>query len=151
MRKGLIITGLVILTVQSPQRVEAGAFATEVTQLLNHAQLIMQYIRQCTQLANELNMYANMVRNTNGLSAQTFGSVMNDLNALAGIVQGGHSRIRWGISTSFFVRRIRVTVTTREPITPNTGTGPKPLLIRPLEHCVPPECRGNNFRMNSPC
>lgn len=91
MRKGLIITGLVILTVQSPQRVEAGAFATEVTQLLNHAQLIMQYIRQGTQLANELNMYANMVRNTNALPAQTFGSVMTDLTALAGIVQGGQA------------------------------------------------------------
>jgi len=91
MRKGLIITGLVILSVQSPQRADAGAFATEVTQLLNHAQLVMQYIRQGTQLANELNMYANMVRNTNALPAQTFGSVMNDLNALAGIVQGGQA------------------------------------------------------------
>ena len=83
--------GLVILSVQSPQRADAGAFATEVTQLLNHAQLVMQYIRQGTQLANELNMYANMVRNTNALPAQTFGSVMNDLNALAGIVQGGQA------------------------------------------------------------
>jgi type IV secretion system protein TrbJ len=91
MRKGLIITSVIILSVQSPQRADAGAFATELTQLLNHAQLVMQYIRQGTQLANELNMYANMVRNTNGLSAQTFGSVMNDLNALAGIVQGGQA------------------------------------------------------------
>ena len=73
MRKGLIIAGVVILSVQSPQRADAGAFATEVTQLLNHAQLVMQYIRQGTQLANELNMYANMVRNTNALPAQTFG------------------------------------------------------------------------------
>jgi P-type conjugative transfer protein TrbJ len=36
-------------------------------------------------------MYANMVRNTNSLPAQSFGSVMNDLNALAGIVQGGQA------------------------------------------------------------
>src|SRR6202451_973913 len=91
MRNRMIIVGLLALTVQSPERVEAGAFATEVTQLLNHAQLVMQYIRQGTQLANELNMYANMVRNTNALPAQTFGSVMNDLNALAGIVQGGQA------------------------------------------------------------
>ena len=53
MRKSLIISGLMILSVQNPQRAEAGAFATEVTQLLNHAQLVMQYIRQGTQLANE--------------------------------------------------------------------------------------------------
>jgi type IV secretion system protein TrbJ len=91
MRKGLIIASLITLSVQSAQRAHAGAFATEVTQLLNHAQLVMQYIRQGTQLANELNMYANMVRNTNALPAQTFGSVMNDLNALAGIVQGGQA------------------------------------------------------------
>src|SRR5580692_9149 len=91
MRKGLIIASLVILSVQSPQRADAGAFATEVTQLLNHAQLVMQYIRQGTQLANELNMYANMVKNTNALPAQSFGSVMNDLNQLAGIVQGGQA------------------------------------------------------------
>ena len=91
MRKGLIITGVIILAVQSPQRADAGAFATELTQLLNHAQLVMQYIRQGTQLANELNMYANMVKNTNALPAQSFGSVMNDLNALAGIVQGGQA------------------------------------------------------------
>ena len=50
------------VSVQNPQRVEAGAFATEVTQLLNHAQLILQYIRQGTQLANELNMYADMLQ-----------------------------------------------------------------------------------------
>ena len=37
MRKGLIITGVIILAVQSPQRADAGAFATELTQLLNHA------------------------------------------------------------------------------------------------------------------
>ena len=91
MRKGLIITGVIILSVQSPQRADAGAFATELTQLLNHAQLVKQYIRQGTQLANELNMYANMVRTTNALPAQSFGSVMNDLNALAGIVQGGQA------------------------------------------------------------
>ena len=52
MRKRMIIVGLVALSVQNPERVEAGAFASEVTQLLNHAQLVMQYIRQGTQVAN---------------------------------------------------------------------------------------------------
>ncbi len=33
----------------SPQKAQAGAFATEVTQLLNHAQLVLSYIRQGTQ------------------------------------------------------------------------------------------------------
>ena len=91
MRKSVIVFVLLVLAVQNPQRVEAGAFATEVTQLLNHAQLVMQYIRQGQQLANELNMYADMIKNSRTLSAHTFGAIMNDINALAGIVQGGRA------------------------------------------------------------
>ena len=91
MRKSVIILVLLGFSVQNPQRVEAGAFATEVTQLLNHAQLILQYIRQGAQLANELNMYADMLKNTRMLSAHTFGAIMNDVNALAAIVQGGQA------------------------------------------------------------
>ena len=91
MRKSVIVFGLLTLAVQIPQRVEAGAFATEVTQLLNHAQLVLQYIRQGEQLANELNMYADMLKNSRTLSAHSFGAIMNDINALAGIVQGGRA------------------------------------------------------------
>src|SRR5260370_8239458 len=91
MRKSIVILALLAFSVQNPQRVEAGAFATEVTQLLNHAQLVLQYIRQGTQLANELNMYADMLKNTRMLSAHAFGAIMNDVNALAAIVQGGQA------------------------------------------------------------
>ena len=93
MRKSVVVFVLLALAVQNPQRVEAGAFATEVTQLLNHAQLVLQYIRQGEQLANEINMYADMLKNSRTLSAHSFGAIMNDINALAGIVQGG----RWPI------------------------------------------------------
>jgi P-type conjugative transfer protein TrbJ len=91
MRKGVTMLLLSLMSVQAPQHMEAGVFATEVTQLLNHAQLVMQYIRQGQQLANELNMYADMVRNTRALSTHTFGGIMNDINALAVIVQGGQA------------------------------------------------------------
>jgi P-type conjugative transfer protein TrbJ len=76
---------------QAPQSVKAGAFATEVTQLLNHAQLVMAYIRQGVQLQNEINMYTNMVRNASPLQSQVFGPISADLNSLAGIVQGGQA------------------------------------------------------------
>jgi len=89
MHKRVIFLMLLAISVQKPQRAEAGAFATEVTQLLNHAQLVLQYIRQGEQLANELNMYADMIKNSRMLSAHTFGAIMNDVNALAAIVQGG--------------------------------------------------------------
>jgi P-type conjugative transfer protein TrbJ len=91
MRKGVIVLVLIGFSVQGPPCVEAGAFATEITQLLNHAQLILQYIRQGTQLANELNMYADMLKNSRSLSGHTFGAIVNDINALANIVQGGRA------------------------------------------------------------
>src|SRR6266699_6746021 len=91
MRKSVILVVLLVISIQSPPRVEAGAFATEVTQLLNHAQLVMQYVRQGEQLANEIDMYADMLKNSRTLSAHTFGAIMNDINALAGIVQGGRA------------------------------------------------------------
>ena len=50
-----------------------------------------QYIRQGEQLANEINMYADMVKNSRTLSAHNFGAIMNDINALANIVQGGRA------------------------------------------------------------
>jgi len=91
MRKSMILLVLLAASVQNPQPVEAGAFATEVTQLLNHAQLVLQYIRQGTQLANELNMYADMLKNSRVLSVHNFGAILNDINALAAIVQGGQA------------------------------------------------------------
>src|ERR1700691_286669 len=82
---------LFAVAADAPQRAEAGAFATEVTQILNHAQLVLAYIRQGLQLENELAMYANMLRNTKNLSPQTFGQIAGDISALAQIVQGGQA------------------------------------------------------------
>src|SRR6202167_1385565 len=92
MRKHVIAL-LVLFTIsaEAPQKAEAGAFATEVTQLLNHAQLVLAYIRQGLQLENELAMYANMLRNTKNIPNQRFGSIQADINALAQIVQGGQA------------------------------------------------------------
>jgi P-type conjugative transfer protein TrbJ len=92
MRK-FVIAVVVLFAVpgNAPQRAEAGVFATEVTQLLNHAELVLAYIRQGLQLENELAMYANMLRNTKNLSPQTFGQIQADMNALGQIVQGGQA------------------------------------------------------------
>jgi P-type conjugative transfer protein TrbJ len=91
MRKSIITVVLIAFSVQQPPPVEAGAFATEVTQLLNHGQLVMQYIRQGEQLANEIKMYEDMLRNVKPLPGQTFGPIAADINALAAIVQGGQA------------------------------------------------------------
>ena len=92
MRKRLIaISVLLGTTVQAPQPADAGVFATEVTQVLNHAQLAMTYIRQGLQLQNEIKMYTDMIRNVKQLPNQTFGPITADLNSLAAIVQGGQA------------------------------------------------------------
>ena len=91
MRKGIVMVVVAVTFAQNPQTVDAGAFATEVTQWLNHAQLVMQYIRQGEQLANELKMYADMLQNTKKLPEHYFGAIAGDIDALAQIVQGGRA------------------------------------------------------------
>ena len=82
---------LAVISVNTPQTEAAGAFATEITQLLNHAQLVLAYIRQGVQLENEIAMLANMMRNTKNLPAQRFGQIQADIRALDQIVQGGQA------------------------------------------------------------
>ena len=86
-----IVSPLIILAlvVEVPQRIDAGAFATEVTQVLNHAQLLMQYIRQGLHLAEAIKQTADMLKNSKVLPGQIFGTITSDLNALSSIVQSG--------------------------------------------------------------
>src|SRR5882757_6415167 len=92
MRK-VVVVGIMFacVAVREPAPVQAGAFATELTQLLNHAQLVMGYLRQGQQLVNELNMYTDMLRNVKNIPNQVFGPIQADLNALSQIVQGGRA------------------------------------------------------------
>jgi P-type conjugative transfer protein TrbJ len=80
-----------IAAVQPPQRAEAGAFATEFTQILNHAQLLLQYVRQAEQLAEAIKQTADMIKNSRILPTQVFGAISADLNGLASVVQGGRA------------------------------------------------------------
>jgi P-type conjugative transfer protein TrbJ len=79
------------VTIQAPLRAQGGAFATELTQLLNHAQLVMQYLRQAEQVAEAIKQTTDMLKNSKVLPGQVFGPISNDLNALASIVQGGQA------------------------------------------------------------
>jgi P-type conjugative transfer protein TrbJ len=117
MRKGIIaIVSLFTLTVQTPQPARAGAFATEITQLLNHAQLIMQYLRQAEQLAEAVKQTADMLKNSKILPGQVFGPISSDLNALASIVQGGQA-------LSYSLANLDSQFKTRFPGYGYTGTG----------------------------
>lgn len=90
MRKQLIIlTLLFTLGVQAPTHILHAGVATEITQLLNHGELVMQYIRQGQQLTETIKQYADMVRNVKNLPMQIFGPIQTDITNLASIVQGG--------------------------------------------------------------
>lgn len=91
MRKRIILAIAVALSIQRPQSARAAAFATEWTQLLNHGQLVMQYIRQGEELTKKIQMYEDMVRQAARLPSQVFGSINSDLRDLASIVQGGRA------------------------------------------------------------
>ena len=73
-------------------RVEAGGvWATEITQLLNHVQLLQQYIQQVQMVQNNFLRYTNMLQNTRLLPNQMVGPVLQDLNQLARVVVGGQA------------------------------------------------------------
>lgn len=94
---GLLLLAVIVSAALAPL-VQAGVipnipegFATELTQVLNNAQLIAQYIRQGEQLRNEILQLRESVRNGRPLTRTAFGNVMADLDQLAGIVQGGRA------------------------------------------------------------
>jgi P-type conjugative transfer protein TrbJ len=93
MRKCLIAMIITVILAVSladpPQSTNAGTFATEYTQLLNHAQLLLQYIRQAEQLAEAIKQTTDMIKNSRTLPSQIFGPITSDLNALGSIVRGG--------------------------------------------------------------
>jgi P-type conjugative transfer protein TrbJ len=76
---------------QAPQPVQGGAFATEMTQILNHGQLLMQYFRQGVQLQEEIKQTVDMIKNSKILTNQVYGAISSELNSLHSVVQGGMS------------------------------------------------------------
>jgi P-type conjugative transfer protein TrbJ len=76
---------------QAPQPVQGGAFATEMTQILNHGQLLMQYFRQGLQLQEEIKQTVDMIKNSKILTNQVYGAISSELNSLHSVVQGGMS------------------------------------------------------------
>lgn len=74
-----------------PAHAGVGLFATEITQLLNHVELIDQYIQQVQMVSNQLAQIQNMIRNTTVNPSQIFGTVNQDLMILGNAVRGGQA------------------------------------------------------------
>ncbi len=94
MKRQVLVFALVmcLLFAGMPTRVEAGGpFATEITQILNHVELVLQYAQQVQMVRNDLQRYADMLKHGTPLSNQVFGPVTQDLQQLAQVVQGGQA------------------------------------------------------------
>ena len=95
MRKGFVVLFLTITLIfagSNPAHAQFfGLGATEVTQLLNHAELVSQYIRQGLQLEQAIQQTADMIENSKMFASLVFGPVLSDINALSNIVQGGQA------------------------------------------------------------
>ena len=90
MRNGVIAFGLVLIVAESPrQYAEAGLYATEFTQALNHGQLVMEYIRQGEQLANAIQQLRDAIKNSQFSTSMTFGAISQNIASLDRIVVGG--------------------------------------------------------------
>src|SRR6266481_5329442 len=131
MKKVMVFTVVVsMLFLGVPAPTDAGVLAgvaTEWTQILNHVQLIMGYIRQGLQLENELKQYEEQLKQGRVLPQQLFGPIQQDLSQLAQVVQGGQAL---AISMGSFAIRFRATVSAPPAILTTTRNGRRPRSIR---------------------
>jgi P-type conjugative transfer protein TrbJ len=95
MKKVMVFTVVLsILFMGVPAPTDAGVVAgvaTEWTQILNHVQLVIGYIRQGLQLETELKQLTEQLKQGQKSPQQFFGSIQQDLGQLAQIVQGGQA------------------------------------------------------------
>jgi len=91
MRKSLVLLLLMLMFCSAPGPALAGPFATEFTQILNNVELVLSYAAQAAQLATQIQMLVDAVKNSVRNPNQLFWNIQGDLNALAGVVQGGRS------------------------------------------------------------
>ena len=89
---GVMVVAFTVTAVcPPPARAAVGLFATEITQLLNHVELIDQYVQQVQMVSNQLAQIENMIRNTTVNPSQVFGTVAQDLTTLGNAVQGANA------------------------------------------------------------
>lgn len=88
----LLTISLVALLEPRPARA-GGVFlgATEITQLLNHAELVSQYLQQVQQYQTQLQQWQNEIKQAAMLPQQTFSQVEAQLVGLQSVVQGGNA------------------------------------------------------------
>lgn len=91
---GVAMCGL--LTLGAPPPARAGGLspyplASELTQILNNVQLVLQYSQQVEQYYTQLNQYERQIKDGTIIGTQFFGPIRSDLTGLQSVVQRGNS------------------------------------------------------------
>ncbi len=90
----VFVLALCLVSLSVPAPTDAGVVAgvaTEWTQILNHVQLVMGYIRQGLQLEAQMKQLTEQLKQGVKSPQQFFGSIQQDLGELSQIVQGGQA------------------------------------------------------------
>src|SRR5437870_4035971 len=90
MKYTMVLAVILILQIAMPAHAQLpfGLGASETTQLLNHGELVNQYLRQAEQLAEALKQTSDMIKNSQLLATQAFGPITSDINQLSQVDQG---------------------------------------------------------------
>lgn len=85
-----------LLTLGAPPPARAGGLspyplASEMTQILNNVQLVLQYSQQVEQYYTQLQQYERQIKDGTIVGTQFFGPIRTDLTGLQSIVQRGNS------------------------------------------------------------
>ena len=95
MRKKILILSTAVLTATAPAAfagsVAGNGGATEVTQLLNNAELVGQTAQQIQMVQNQLTQLMNEAKNLTAAPQQIWGQAQQDLMQLTQLVQQGQS------------------------------------------------------------
>jgi P-type conjugative transfer protein TrbJ len=82
----IALAGLAAPKAAMAQVVYCSNCSTTWTQLADSARQVEMLINQASQLANQIQQYETMVKNTTALPTMTFGNAMNDINRIKSIV-----------------------------------------------------------------
>ena len=150
MKKVMVFTVVVsMLFLGVPAPTDAGVLAgvaTEWTQILNHVQLIMGYIRQGLQLENELKTVRRAIETrAEVLPQQLFGPIQQDLSQLSQVVQGGQALAYSMGNLDAQFRNTFPGYSFRSPgISTTIKNGRRPRSIRRWTRCGPRACKVSN-------
>jgi P-type conjugative transfer protein TrbJ len=87
---GVLVSALLLSIAPQPARA-GGLYATEITQLLNHVELVLQYEQQIMLVERQFTQLQNELKQAAMLPQQFYNATSSNMTSLMNVVQGGNS------------------------------------------------------------